>query len=475
MSAPEVIDAMFEIARPDDLIAICSKRPGKLKSQRGKPYPHSYFPPRVEDRHDIEEIVDVITALGHEPAFWMLFTLRPDACDVFPAWEQRPQRFRYTKEFLSQILGIFIDLDVGRPPEEATSEASKMSHEAALERVLNLVENKVIPMPTLTAPSGRGRYIVYLFQTAIDATADNIERWKMVVNELLRRVDHLAPDKSASRTPNRLFKAHGTLDGKVTYSMLHLGDGQLRRYDLDEIDAFVLNHPTQSTALLNRDVDVDVERVEYNRLVPVKRKRASTGTRHWMQKARPMIVRRNELLRLHKHRRGHWPNMRHLFLLYYATAVRMITYQFYDNDKAATDNVKAIGLRKTLRLNETLAEPLPVEEVEGIFDTMPKLPQQNRTLSEDLHVTVKEMLACGLRSLIPVEIMDRNATVAIQEKNAESIRAMYLDHFIMGGMPITCISALTGKHRSTINRYISKVEERREVVLPPRASLRGLR
>jgi hypothetical protein len=181
-------------------------RPGKLPRMKGKPYIHSFFPLKVEDRCEAEQIIDASATLGHNPTFWMLVTLRPEATKKLPVWEDHSQSFFYRQELVSQIHGLFFDLDVGRAPEDSKNEFDSMTADEALEGTLDLVEANVIPMPTLTAASGRGRYLLYLFREPVDATLANIARWRLVVGGVLSRITHLAPDVGACHTLNRLFK-----------------------------------------------------------------------------------------------------------------------------------------------------------------------------------------------------------------------------------------------------------------------------
>jgi len=471
-----LVEEIFRKARPDDLIPICSRRPGKLPSQKGKPYVHSFFPLRVEVRYEAGEIIDMTAALGHEAAFWMLVTLRPEACERDPAWEGRGQRFSYKQEHVSQIHGLFFDLDVGRSPEDSKCEHDQMTADEALSRLLDLVEANVLPMPTLTATSGRGRYFLYLFDEPLDAIPANIKRWSTVVDLVLSRIAHrasdtatcLAPDIPACHTLNRCFKAPGTLGGKVAYSMFNDGSGELRRYDIDEIDAFLLNHPQES----DEASEPAIERQPYQPLVTTLPKRRKPGKRSWLQNARSMIVRRNEMRRLNEHRAGRWPRMRHNLMLYFATAERRIAYEYFDNQSSATEVVKEIALRRTLRFNAKLVEPLPIEEVRAIFDTMPRKPQRNETIAATLRITEDEMLACGLTSLMPAQARKRREGEKTEKKNAKDRAAFWLDHFITTGMPIICISKVMGRDRTTVHRYIQKVEAQ-GITLPLRASLSG--
>ncbi len=466
LSAERLADEMFRNARPDDLIPICSFRPGRLTSQKGGPYIHSYFPLRCEDHYEAANIIETTIAL-REVAYWMAVTLKPQACDQQAVWNGHALRFEYGKKYVAQIHGLFFDLDVGRSPEDSKNDFDQMTAEEALSGLHDLIGSEVIPMPTLTATSGRGRYFLYLFNEPIDATPENVARWRVVVDGVLPCIKHLAPDIGACHTLNRCFKVPGALDGRVVYSMFNDGSGELRRYNLDEIDAFLLNHDHHSDG----EREPKAKRETYVPLGAVTiQKRKTNGKRPWLQNARSMIVRRNELLRLNEHRAGRWPGMRHNLLLYFTTAERRIVYERFGNDRAA---VKAIALRRALRFNSKLADPLPKEEIAGIFDTMPEKPHRNETIVTMLGVTKEEMLACRLTSLIPSDERARKQNAEIEKKNANDLSAWWLDYFVTNGMPVLCISNLTGKDRSTVSRYVKKIQLK-GIALPLRASLRGL-
>src|SRR5260221_796524 len=326
MTAEQVVEEVFRTVRPDDLIPICAKRPGRKRSMAGTPYIHSFFPVRAADRYEAAQVIETATALGH-PTYWMLVTLRPQACPVLqPSWEGEPQTFSYRKPFVSQIHGLFFDLDVGRAPEHSKSEFDQITADEALAVVLDLVQSNVIPLPTLTAPSGRGRYLLYLFKEPVDATAKNVMCWREVVNAFLRRLTRLAPDCGACRSLNGLFKAPGS-GGAVPYSMFDDGSQTLRRYELDELDAFLVNHPAGTS---DQEEPV-VQRYAYEPLVrPSKRRQ---GHRSWLQTARPMIVRLHELERLNLRRTSPWPERSHKLLLYYATAARFMTYARFNHSR----------------------------------------------------------------------------------------------------------------------------------------------
>jgi hypothetical protein len=468
LSNDVVAEEFFRHARPDDLIPICSFRPGRLPAMRGQPYIHSYFPLRAEDNYEAEQIISDTAALGHKATYWMVVTLRPEACERQPVWEGREQLFSYEQVQVSQILGLFFDLDVGRSLEDSKNKFEQMTADEALDGALDLVDANVIPMPTLTAPSGRGQYLIYLFKEPLDATPDNRARWRLVVDGILDRIGHLAPDIGACHTLNRLFKAPGS-GGTVIYSMVDDGSHTLRRYDLDEIDAFLLNHAQEADTV----VEPPIERHSYEPLVQKIAKRRNTGGRSWLQNARSMIVRRNELQRINEYRKGRWPGMRHRLLMYFVTAERFIGRAHFGGGKRAKPNVDAIALQRALRFNAKLATPLPEDEVEQMFDTMPKKPQRNATIATELGVTVKEVLALGLTSLVPPEVQQRRMNARTEEKNAKDRAAAWFDSVVMSPMPVECISALTGKHRSTVSRYIKRAAQQ-GIVPPTRASLQGL-
>jgi hypothetical protein len=166
--------------------------------------------------------------------------------------------------------------------------------------------------------------------------------------------------------------------------------------------------------------------------------------------------------------------MRHLLLLYFLTAERFIALARFGRGKAMRPTVDAIALRRSLRFNRRLNEPLPVEEVKQMLDTFPERPQRSETIAKTLEITMKQMLACGLTSLIPPDVRRRQQNMKVAERNARDRRAACLDLFAVNGMPVMCIAKLTGNHRSTVSRYIDKVE-RQGVALFPRASLQGLK
>lgn len=343
-----------------------------------------------------------------------------------------------------------------------------MTADEAEEHVLDLVECEVIPQPSLMGRSGRGVYVLYLFKEPLDVTDDVPFLWLGIVNRLLRRMQTLRMDEAACRTLNRLFKAPGTLDGRVIYTMVDDGTNDLRRYSLDDIEVFLSIHADE------RDPEPQPE----PQLIPYvplfersQRKRGTVGERHWTQTARPMLQRVDEMKRLNAVRGGHWTNRRHVFLLYYSTAQRVIGYAKFGGGPEATKLVKEIALRRTLRMNATLADPLPKYEVEEMFDTMPKKPQRSETVSMNLGVTMNDV-AAGLKQLVPVEMMKRQAEMKIGKQNAKKRAEALLDHLVLNGAPVTCIVKLTGKSRATVSRYIAAVAER-GVELMPRTSLRG--
>lgn len=468
LTIPDAIEAIFGTANPDDLIGICSDRPGKLRGKRGESYKHSYFPLRVEDRYEFELIIEATEALQHKAAYTLLTTFRPDACRSFPVWSGNELSFSYRQEYISQLTGLFLDIDCGRSPEEDDDPRAWMTAAEAEEHVLDLVECEVIPQPSLMARSGRGVYVFYLVKEPLDVTDDVPFVWLGIVNRLLRRMQTLRMDEAASRTLNRLFKAPGTLGGRVIYSMLDDGTDQMRRYTLDEIEEFLITNADER----DPEPQPEPQLIPYVPLFERSQRRKGHGERHWTQTARPMLQRVDEMKRLNTVRGGRWTNSRHNFLLYYATAQRVIGYAKFGGRREGTRLVKEIALRRTLRMNATLSDPLPKHEVEEMFRTMPKKPQRSETVSVNLGVTMNDVLAAGLKQLVPVEVMKRQAEMKIEQQNAKKRSEAFLDHLVLNGAPVTCIVKLTGKSRATVSRYIAAVADS-GVELLPRTSLRG--
>lgn len=435
----EVFDHLYASCPPDDLVGIGSRRTSK--SSPDQPHPHYEYPVPVAS---LSMVDDVLRAHPTREHYIQFNSFVREACPQpdldLAAYVGRDVYFEAKNGRVSRTCALVMDLDVGRVENVGSPPA--ISADDALEEVRRLCADDVLPAPSMVAFSGRGLYIIYLLREALIPTEDLLRGRYRVITELLRRVRHLSPDVSASRALAHWFKAPDSMGGRVAYHAFK-PDFEIHRWNgLEEIDAFLLNHPTPGDKAFRSETERE----------PLRSRTSSAAShRTWQQKARSSIVRKNELERLAHHRGMRDGQKRRWLLVFYGAAVRRAIHAEAGDLKFAQQQ----ALEAVLDLNAAFVEPLPDNEARATVQSNGKIPHSNQTVAEYLHVTSTEVEALQLYSTRP-DAAERKAETTHEAAIKRHGRAV-VDTLIQNGMPRRCLIALTGKASSTISMRKKKL------------------
>jgi hypothetical protein len=422
LRAWEAAERMLHAAPRDTYLGISAKLPG-FKAGTDGPYLHPFGAPT---RDEFMWVVDTAIDAGAEAVYTMLATFR------YPvAYPKRQQPYSFPRSRCDSILGLMIDLDVGRSESEARDTTQTMSADDALAIVFRLVEQDAIPLPTLTARSGRGLYLLYIFSAAARYTEHLRRRFEAVHDELRTRLAGLCPDRS-SRNVVQLFKAPGSLSaaGFVSYEMYEQGEIGPPLHTLESLQTFLM---------LNGCVTPE------EKLIPARRK----GSRPRSPRQRVAFARRrmDELERLVPLRKR-WTGWRHYLLLAYAEAARHVCRADHGplGDELAAEIV--------LDFNRGLPDPEDecAIRTQVLASPLPRRPQQNKTIVRNLEITVAESLSADMKSLAHPELVSALQGRGKERAEEKKRRNEQIDALLREGATVRAIMKQTAVSRAAIYR-----------------------
>lgn len=402
----EVLKAIYSRCRRDSRIAFGSRRGGaegpRYLTNIAVGDLDSMLPPILE--HEVDETQYV-----------MLNTLHPS--HAVQPFKGKASYFKAANASVEEINALYLDLDVGRAEGAASIPAP-----IALGLVLMEVQEGRVPLPSLAALSGRGAYVVWLLREDDPtsphpprATRETVSHWKAVELELHARLSHVLSDHSATAVA-RWLKRPGTIDtlkvdGKEIKSgreVIYLTFG----YDLARVPVYSL---PQLTELLN---------VHFAPSPPVPalpprldpppdstpRRRHGGGRRRVKvgKGAEPYGLRVREIEAINTYRRGMKPGTRRLTLFHYFRAL-----EAWHRINAPGSDGRAVYVRakeQAARLNDSFDPPLPQQEflisIKHRRVGLQRSRTRNVTVARDLKVTVAEVEALSLKSIVPAEVAE---------------------------------------------------------------------
>ncbi len=431
MSFEQAAQAIFAGASPDSIVGLESVRKGRA---RPKPYLHWYAPIPVARLHQLEEVADSIEG----PRYWFLQTFSP-ACvsrreGRVLEWCGFPIHFSPTTNALRELCAIVVDLDVGR--EQPKRRGEELTADEAIARVRQLVGDGSLPCPSLLAESGRGIYLVYLLSDSRQGSRkpvlngkDTQEKWRRVARAFRLVTTDLAFDE-LSTAPAHPFKAPGRGAEPARYYAVARDSTEVRYWTLDEI----------ATALPPAE-----ERLAKSSPPAVGPRRRPSGK---FDPARPERRRLHELELLAVHRGGIARGHRHRFLLCYTTDLRRLLRK--EGERWVIAIHRAIGAAR--ELNRKFCEPLDDYDVRSICraDSSVAKRQRNETVARLLDVTEAEVLALGLRSIIPARLAAQRDAKKHAHRSNRAARRAKVDELIRAGATIAEIIAATRYSKSSI-------------------------
>ena len=421
---------MFHAAPPGTFLQISSKRPGRARESGGKAYVHPLFALPSERKHDFAQIVQTAIDSGDESVYTTLAAFNPSVY-AFPKYEQP---YSFTAARCAHLLGMCIDLDVGRSEEDAKEASQLLSSKDALEGTIWLIEKGIVPLPTMTAESGRGRYLIYIFAAALARTEEVRRRMQAVHIELCKRLSDFSPDPSSGNTVQP-FKVPGSpsIMGPVRYEILEQGIVTAPLYSLETMEEFLQVTQEQSSS-----ADRQANRPS----------RGGGIIRSSRQHVAPLRQRMEELRRLVP-LRSRWTGYRHWLLLAFSEAARRCF-----RAGCSIEDGERLAFAETLRFNQSL--PDPEDEVvirSTIFGSrLPQRPQRNETIVRNLDVSVEETLRAGLWSLAHPDIARRRREAKQERREEKRSRRCEIDDRLLSGEGVSSIARSVGVSRATIYR-----------------------
>ncbi|HXH92990.1 MAG TPA: hypothetical protein VNN25_15515 [Thermoanaerobaculia bacterium] len=355
------------------------------------------------------------------------------------AFPTREQPYSFTAARCAHLLGMCIDLDIGRSEEDAKDASQLLNPIDALKGILRLIETGAIPLPTMTAQSGRGRYLIYIFASALPRGPEVRRRVRAVHADLCKRLSGFSPDPSSGNTVQP-FKVPGSpsVIGPVRYEMLEQGIITAPLYSLETMEEFLQVEQEQSSSVDRQST------------------RSSRGggiIRSSWQHVAPLRQRMEELCRLVP-LRPRWKGYRHWLLLAFAEAAR----RWFRAGRSIEDGER-LAFDEILRFNRSLPDP---EDEAVIRSTilrsrlLPR-PQRNVTIVRNLGITVEETMRAGLWSLAHLDTARRRREATQERQNKKRSRRCEIDDRLLSGEGVLSIARSVGVSRATIYRRKRKL------------------
>jgi hypothetical protein len=450
----EIFEQVYRNAKPNSLLAF-----GRMANGQDKAYPRPLI---MSGPKDAAILVDNLQAKGINPSHlkWNLYgpDLLPESkerADVGKAIRDRAERLiqggkaGYLKTHtycLAELAILNIDLDVGREKDCERCVTAK----DALETVKAMVEEGLLPPPSLIGHSGRGLYILYVLTDGQGglppATKGNKDAFKKAADRIIEVCRgapcNLNPDPN-SKSLVQFFKTpdsrHPKTGERISYHrwLIDENDQCLRRFTLDVLCS--VEHPNDvkpSGDLSNDDQSNDVH--PNNVQSPVKGSgEAGIVKRPYKKTAKarpdlPFYCRWEELCKLARHRGGikQGDKKRTMWTsIVYNTArdalIRTKGNGGYDHARAAHEALDwTIGFS-----DKYFLPPMPETEIRSIAKRN-RRNYKNSTLAGILKVTDGEAKAIGLKFIVPESVKkamkaDRKANSKTAQKgkrNAEIAR-----------------------------------------------------
>ena len=341
--------------------------------------------------------------------------------------------FRRTKDSFKRLNCAFIDLDVGRPDDR--SPLKRQSRHEALERLMDLVDDCVVPEPNMIAFSGRGLYCFWLFDAALES---NIGQ-KLLVEGINRalglRLRSLASDCAAIpvsqvlRVPDSIHTRSGN---QVRYFLK-----QRPRYSVGELAQFLGTSPDPATYRSPRG-----------------RIARPTPNLNKVYAAQCLNLQRaDDILKIEKYFKGFTEGNRRIAIFYYAQCLR----------NAGIDKTEVIRRCEAMgqRCNPP-CEEIKGQQISGIVKYIFKNPLhriKNLTLINALGVSPEMARLLDLETIVPdIVKFERSATARRQRRDIFINKVLNTDPTVTAGrIAKLCHAAgikLSRKHASRVKKHL---------------------
>lgn len=357
-----VFDLIYGRSDDDAIIAIGSRRPNR----KGDVAPRYFYPLRVRDRHAL--LPTLFEYCIEQTQYLMPNTLHQRALmgktDTFfreGLDREHPEYFQAKNRYVHELCAITIDLDVGR--------GEGLTAGQALGCVFDLCLNHKMVWPSLVALSGRGAYLMFLLRNENSIspppnTDDNAACWKLIVNEMLHRLDSLSADPNAKRLAN-WFKRPGTIDTNTGNEVVYMTFGvnslsNVPLYRLSHLmKVFGLHHEPDPMAIdvrpaqakqLAPPTPTSIASQRSQRREPVRKVKAGKGGEPYKRRA-------NEIELLSQHRKGIHEGLRTTTLFHYFQALRASLGMTYRSEPDGKARAHQKALAAALSLNQTFRPP----------------------------------------------------------------------------------------------------------------------
>lgn len=348
--------------------------------------------------------------------------------------------------YLKELRTLYIDIDCYK--KNLTKEAVKY-----------FLENDLygkIPIPNKLIDSGRGMYyIIYLN----DTPAEDIDKWLLIENYLYEQLEYLGADSSCIDV-SRVLRVVGSLNSKSN-TRVKVVDKYEYSYTLDEIienyipDDFIDRHNRQNKKEPTKPLETKGVR---------RKKHSSNENCITLFTSHNLYYNRIEdIKKLVNIRNGDMKGYREVTLFLYRHFLNI----FCNDDEEA--------IEKTIELNNSFTEPLPVSEI--IRDTKSAVLEKT---GRKYYYSNDKLIY--LLNISEDEQMQLNTIISKQEKQRRNNKQRYNKKRDNKGLTkkeqekqkliesitelrrkkysIKKISELLNKSQSTINRYIKEIEKK---------------
>jgi hypothetical protein len=382
--------AISLIFAPNYYIGFCAKRPGGGWMNLAALLPHEIAPESPQwaklQRH--------ITI----DAYWTINSLF-GTCQWCATATGLPY-FRRDKDKFKQLNACWVDMDVGRG---SSTDLGAISAFAAIQEMFRMVDQHLVPPPSIVALSGRGVYGLWLISQDTGEPVNANRRTKPLVEAvnraLVAKFQHLCADKRVIPV-SQVIRFPGVIHSKSGRSARYFGATEPIVYTLEELKA---------------EMHVDIREPKRKKAFYIPRSifpgpRTARGIAGCRALNRYYAA---DIEKLEAHYGGFNDGSRHKKLSTYACCLRQ------------SGTAKAAAKMACLSMAARCKPPFPEIEVEslinGVYSATKVTEFKAKFMCNDFDVTPDIARALNLHSIIPPEVRDERLPETKRRKRNEYI------------------------------------------------------
>lgn len=472
----EIFKWIYGRSRPDCYIALGTRRKSRGKPE---PFPHYFSALKVREMQNVlpgilefhQEQIET-----HGTLYLMPNTLTAEALKHHPdayseaITEGRELYYQAKNKFVYELNAIWLDLDVGRGPEDSPEHISAGQ---AIGAMYDRAESGEIPWPSFMAKSGRGVYAFWLLQESERSSRpplvkDAEHQWSLTVQSLLQQTQDLKSDSNAVRKANWV-KAPDTIDTNTGNRVRYFysrepGHPLVQIYTIPFLMNFLGLYSAQSAPELEAATEPQ-ELTPLPALPPRPDATPRTTTTPTQKRERrgnpggPYKSRFKDIEKLAVHRGGIQEGLRHITLLHYFSATRA----FYRSSKYEYPQAWKEAYQNALKFNQAYCKPaLENQEVKKCCSGhRPPREAKSTTIVSALNITEAEALELGLIALQPAKMKSATMKAKAESKDSNRRRREFIDAGLRAGKSAAALMECSQAQGFTISRALVSLRKKR--------------